>query len=450
MDIEKSGQSDFDAEAIVKEVYGSIPSRVKISDGEIRFRYLNEFDLTILLIFVFIPIIPAIIDLAKGVGLFSMFFAIFILILATLYGFYGKYIFTIFKANIVLSSDGIAFEKNGKIEIRNKWIEINRITIENFGVSPMQIELGNGTKVKLPNYILLISPGNSIANEQLYTLISRSSGGLVPVIKVLPKNSKLQKFALFSGILGILMLSGTVLTIINGRKLQVPVSTILAMICLIGFFVCISVFAININKLFANRKVTSPELQVQTVGNTTLRADWKIHDLEHPTQRSTYVYTDKAKHSFEFKDLRLSFSPTIMIALYLGTPLIMNLLERKGVIPVGMSSTVGNLIIAFALIPLLFFYATYFITYFALKKNIRSKLIFDVDGVYVERNGIVEAILPGSLEFRDSTSDPTMSGFKTILKVKVGKEKLLFDTLQMVSISNQELLNNLPDELTKL
>ena len=448
MDIEKSGQSEFDAEAIVKEVYGNIPSRVKISDGEIRFKYLYETELALLIGIILATCIPPAIGL--GIGLFDNLIYIYLLLVSPLY-FYLIYAFILMhKSSLILTRDGIRFEKRNNSLNINTWKSISRITVEDSFNSPMKIEFGDGTFAKLPNYLHVISPSTSVNNDQLYTLISRCSGGLVPVIKALPSKSKIRKAILFAVALGIASITGLVLVILLARGSGSSFFVIILAACLVGFIGSIVAFAWNVSKMLKHRAENTSEVMVLTVGNTNLRSDWTSLGLSRPAYKHTYVYSDKAKRSLDFKDFSALMSMFLSHLTIVGAPIALQFIEKNGLIPVGATKLGTAIVTLMVMLVTLFFATRYILTFMKLKRNLSSKLIFDVDGVYVERKGKSEPIVPGSLEYEDATVDGIISPYKAILKVKVGKEKLLFDTLQMVSISNQELLNNLPDELTKL
>ena len=433
----------------IKRAFKKMPAKLSFGDGRIRFLYLTPVDF-IPGVLGFAALLIAGFSLLLNNRIYDLPIQIWLSFLSPSLlpaYFYLNWLTPRLGATVILSKDGIGLEKSGKLTQFYKWSQINRMTVGVSPMSPIYIWSSTGLLGKIPTLFTVFSLLSSDYRSLQAAILTAYSGASAPVFRdhvsefdLDGKLKWMRVIAPFSA----LFIAITIVVIGKNIDYTTGAWLLFAFSPWIPLSVIWLTFSLVESLSYENSKRISRPLSIISIGNSNLAFDLKNNLFSNATSRTTYRSNIEAPQTRQAR-----FDSTILVSLTITTIIVIPIALYVVAMATTFVALASPLIILAIIVVFLGIYCVGF-------SSIRSELLvrrdsqillqFDESGANVITAGkSIPVVSFGRSRIPFDEFRRNSSWASGQLRVNTANTSYYFSPSKMVSISDHELMNHLPE-----
>ena len=427
----------------IKRAFGKLPSKLTYKDGVIRFKYLRPIDIlpgAAIIVLLIVPAIKVLIQGAIDGGLSAGGVILLSISLGPIYLFL-QWLLPRWGATAVLTREGIGLEKSGKLIQFYKWIQINKMSIGRNSNSPITFWSSTGILGSIPLLLTVYSFTTKKYHDLQGAILTAFAKESAPYYIDMENDHKLTGQKQWVRPMRILSLpiTAAILAFFVGPFLfrYSEFFAYLSILVAIPWLIIGSgVFLLSIMDLskMKEQRHFEPLGQIASIGNSNLQFDLEAGYLSSICER--HIYTQMRSIGQNIYSISIAAITASGILFFLSILILSSSASAEAkTIPILMTGALFILFITMSRQTVL------------TGKSFDCQLIFDQDQAFVLRNGEllpIESFGSKKQSYEEFKHNPKLS--MGVLRVNLKDHSRYFSTSSMVSLSDQEIMEFLPDE----
>lgn len=432
----------------IKRAFKKVPGKLSYANGEIRFRYLSPMDFAPGVISILAMILSLAAFVPGAGGTMNLIWISVMSATVFLGCAYLTWLLPRLHTTVVLTKDGIGIERKGELVEFYGWNQISRMTVGMNPMSPIMIWSSTGPLSQIPALYTAFSITASDYRILQASILTAFSGASAPFFRDHVNEYELSGRSKWMRVgAPTITIAASVLFISIGSFMGSPFGwplffAFLPWIPLSGLWL---IFALSEAFKYEDSKRTSKPLSIISVGNSNLGFDLRNKVLVNITSRTTYRSTAEPAS-------RSRGGATILLILIVIITLVACLMYMGPFLAMFFYSggTAGKIIASILALGIPTFIAATAVVSVRFEQLVRQDngalLQFDDESANIIAEGKVIPITSfgkKKFSYEEFKAHPTLDfGY---LRVNAGGKSYYFSPSKMVTISDHELMNYLPE-----